>query len=73
MVGSALVRKLNSEGFNNIITHTSSELNLTNQQAVADFFAREKPDYVFNIDYYNKWTNFNEGLLNKIRDYRKYN
>ncbi len=47
MVGSALVRKLNSEGFNNIITRTSSELDLTNQQAVADFFSTEKPEYVF--------------------------
>jgi GDP-L-fucose synthase len=46
MVGSALVRKLKAEGFNHIITRTSAELNLTNQQAVADFFAAEKPDYV---------------------------
>ena len=46
MVGSALVRKLKAEGFNHIITRTSAELNLTNQQAVADFFASEKPDYV---------------------------
>jgi GDP-L-fucose synthase len=46
MVGSALVRKLKAEGFNHIITRTSAELNLTNQQAVADFFATEKPDYV---------------------------
>lgn len=46
MVGSALVRKLQASGFNNIITRTSGELNLTNQQAVADFFAAEKPDYV---------------------------
>lgn len=46
MVGSALVRKLKAEGFNHIISRTSAELNLTNQQAVADFFASEKPDYV---------------------------
>ena len=46
MVGSALVRKLKAEGFNHIITRTSAELNLTNQLAVADFFASEKPDYV---------------------------
>jgi GDP-L-fucose synthase len=46
MVGSALVRKLKAEGFNHIITRTSAELNLTNQQAVANFFAEEKPDYV---------------------------
>jgi len=47
MVGSAIVRKLQKEGFNNILTRTSKELDLTNQQAVADFFAAEKPEYVF--------------------------
>lgn len=47
MVGSAIKRKLEKEGFTNIITRTSSELDLRNQQAVADFFAAEKPDYVF--------------------------
>ncbi len=47
MVGSAIVRKLQSEGFNKIVTRTSKELNLSNQQAVADFFATEKPDFVF--------------------------
>lgn len=47
MVGSAIVRKLQKEGFSNIITRTSSELDLRNQQAVADFFATEKPDYVY--------------------------
>ncbi len=47
MVGSGIVRKLQIEGFQNIITRTSKELNLTNQQAVSDFFAQEKPEYVF--------------------------
>jgi len=47
MVGSAIYRKLTKEGFSNIITRTSSELDLRNQSAVADFFATEKPDYVF--------------------------
>mgnify|MGYP003886114957 CR=1 FL=1 len=47
MVGSAIHRKLKKEGFNNIVTRTSSELDLRNQQAVNDFFATEKPDYVF--------------------------
>jgi GDP-L-fucose synthase len=47
MVGSAIVRKLQHEGFNNIVTRTSKELNLSNQQAVADFFVAEKPDFVF--------------------------
>lgn len=47
MVGSAIHRKLSELGYNNIVTRTSSELDLRNQQAVADFFDREKPDYVF--------------------------
>lgn len=47
MVGSAILRKLEKEGFTNIITRTSKELDLRNQVAVADFFATEKPDYVF--------------------------
>jgi GDP-L-fucose synthase len=47
MVGSAIYRKLEKEGFTNIITRVSAELDLRNQQQVADFFASEKPDYVF--------------------------
>ncbi|WP_225871016.1 GDP-L-fucose synthase [Pedobacter frigiditerrae] len=47
MVGSAIYRKLQKEDFTNIITKTSSELDLRNQQAVADFFSTEQPDYVF--------------------------
>jgi len=47
MVGSAIVRRLKSEGFNNLIYRTSSELDLRNQHAVADFFAEELPEYVF--------------------------
>jgi GDP-L-fucose synthase len=47
MVGSAIVRKLQKEGFTNILTRTSKEVDLRNQQAVADFFASEKPDYVY--------------------------
>lgn len=47
MVGSAIYRKLVKEGYSNIIIRTSAELDLRNQQAVADFFAVEKPDYVF--------------------------
>jgi GDP-L-fucose synthase len=46
MVGSGLDRKLRKEGFNNIVTRTSSELDLRNQQAVNDFFKKEKPAYV---------------------------
>jgi len=47
MVGSAIVRKLTKEGFSNIVTKTSSELDLRNQQDVNDFFEKEKPEYVF--------------------------
>ncbi len=47
MVGSAIVRKLKSEGFDNFLFRTSTELNLINQQLVNDFFSTEKPDYVF--------------------------
>jgi GDP-L-fucose synthase len=47
MVGSAIERKLRSSGFNNIISKTSKELDLRNQQQVNDFFASEKPNYVF--------------------------
>lgn len=47
MVGSALVRELQRQGYNHIITRSHNELDLTNQQAVEDFFAIESPDYVF--------------------------
>ena len=46
MVGSGIERKLRNEGFNNIVTRASSELDLRNQQAVNDFFEKEKPAYV---------------------------
>ena len=47
MVGSAIVRRLEGEGYTNIITRTSKELDLRNQQAVNTFFQKEKPEYVF--------------------------
>lgn len=46
MVGSAIVRKLRSEGYDNIITRTSAELDLTDQQAVREFIADQKIDYI---------------------------
>ncbi len=49
MVGSAIVRKLKEERYTNLLTRTSIELDLRNQQAVNDFFATEKPDYVFLV------------------------
>jgi GDP-L-fucose synthase len=47
MVGSAIVRELNRQGYNNIITRTHAELDLTVQAAVDEFFANERPEYVF--------------------------
>jgi GDP-L-fucose synthase len=47
LVGSALVRSLRKKGFQNLILRTKSELDLTNQSQTADFFAAEKPSYVF--------------------------
>lgn len=48
MVGSAIWRALNSKGYTQLIGRTSQELDLRNQQAVADFFAQEKPDVVID-------------------------
>ena len=47
MVGSAIIRELRKQGYENIITRTHAELDLTDQRAVNDFFATEKPEYVF--------------------------
>lgn len=47
MVGSAIVRKLQQEGFENLLLRTSAELDLRNQEAVDKFFKDHKPDYVF--------------------------
>jgi len=47
MVGSAIVRALQREGYTNIVTKTRAALDLLNQSAVADFFEHEKPEYVF--------------------------
>lgn len=47
MVGSAIVRELRRQGYTNIITRTHRELDLTDQRAVNEFFAAEKPEYVF--------------------------
>jgi len=47
MVGSAIVRKLEAEGYTNLVFRSSAELDIRNQQAVHAFFAAEKPAYVF--------------------------
>lgn len=49
MVGSAIVRELQKNGFQNLLLPNSSELNLINQIAVANFFENNKPDYVFLV------------------------
>lgn len=47
LVGSAIVRRLEAEGYNNILVRTHQELDLIDQSAVEAFFTKEKPDYVF--------------------------
>jgi GDP-L-fucose synthase len=47
LVGSAIVRALDKAGYRNIVTATRQEVDLINQQSVADFFSQEKPEYVF--------------------------
>lgn len=47
LVGSAIIRNLKKKGFQNIVTRTHQELDLTDQRAVRSFFSEEKPDYVF--------------------------
>lgn len=46
LVGSAIVRELQAQGYNNLVLKSHSELDLKNQQAVVEFFAKEKPEYV---------------------------
>src|SRR5690242_122775 len=47
MVGSAIVRRLRAEGFDNLVLRTRQQLDLTDQRAVDAFFAAERPEYVF--------------------------
>jgi GDP-L-fucose synthase len=47
MVGSAIVRNLQAQGFGNIVTRTHGELDLTNQHAVKQFFQKERPEQVY--------------------------
>ena len=48
LVGSAIVRKLRQEGYNNLILRTHKELELTDQRAVDDFYLEARPEYVFD-------------------------
>jgi len=47
LVGSAIVRQLTDRGYTNLLLRSSRDLDLRNQQAVDEFFAQERPDYVF--------------------------
>ena len=47
LVGSAIMRRLEADGYENILTRTHAELDLTDQRAVSEFFERERPEYVF--------------------------
>ena len=47
LVGSAIVRELERQGYKNLVTKTREELDLTRQEEVEDFFQKEKPEYVF--------------------------
>ena len=47
MVGSAIVRKLKAEGYGNLLLCTHKELDLLDQQAVKNFYEKERPEYVF--------------------------
>ena len=47
MVGSAILRKLQKEGYTNLVVRSSKELNLCDQQEVKEFFEKEKPEFVF--------------------------
>lgn len=47
LVGSAILKNLKNKGYSNFLTRTHAELDLTNQQAVSNFFTQEKPEYVF--------------------------
>ena len=50
LVGSAILRALIKEGYTNTLARTSKELDLTNQQAVNNFFETQRPEYVLRID-----------------------
>ncbi len=51
---------------------TDNEGNVIASGTTCNYIPEEKPNYVYNTNY-SKWTNFNKDLLNKIRDYQKYN
>jgi GDP-L-fucose synthase len=64
MVGSGIERKLRKEGFNNIVTRTSKELDLRNQQAVNDFFSVFRSKY--DLTFIRKILDYNNNKFRKI-------
>ena len=59
-------------GFNLDAEITDNEGNVLASGTTCNYIPKEKPNYVYNTNY-SKWTNFNKDLLDKIRDYQKYN
>ena len=59
-------------GFNLDAEITDNEGNVLASGTTCNYTPEEKPNYVYNTNY-SKWTNFNKDLLDKIRDYQKYN
>ena len=55
LVGSSIVRALKARGFSNLLLRTRDELDLSDQKAVHDFFARERPAYVFFCSSKSRW------------------
>ena len=52
---------------------TDNEGNVIPSGTTCNYIPEEKPHYTSNVDYYNRWTNFNTDLLSKIRDYKRLN
>jgi hypothetical protein len=52
---------------------TDNEGNVIPSGTTCNYIPEEKPQHTSNIDYYNRWTNFNTDLLSKIRDYKRLN
>ena len=59
-------------GFNLDAEITDNEGNVLASGTTCNYIPEEKPNYIYNTNY-SKWTNFNKDLLDKIRDYQKYN
>ena len=71
MVGSAIVRELERQGYTNIITRTHKELDLCRQDAVEAFFAAEKPEYVFLAAARNTYSGFSSAKNRSTSSWRQ--